>query len=29
MDDKQIINLFFRRDEDAIKVVDEKYESME
>lgn len=27
MDDKQIINLFFRRDEDAIKVVDEKYGS--
>lgn len=27
MDDKQIINLFFQRDEDAIKVVDEKYGS--
>ena len=27
MDDKQIIDLFFRRDEDAIKVVDEKYGS--
>ena len=27
MDDKQIINLFFQRDEDAIKVVDEIYGS--
>lgn len=27
MDDNQIINLFFQRDEDAIKVVDEKYGS--
>lgn len=27
MDDKQIIDLFFQRDEDAIKVVDEKYGS--
>lgn len=27
MDDKQIINLFFQRDEDAIKAVDEKYGS--
>ena len=25
MDDNQIINLFFQRDEDAIKVIDEKY----
>lgn len=27
MDDKQIINLFFQRDEDAINAVDEKYGS--
>lgn len=27
MDDNQIINLFFQRDEDAIKAVDEKYGS--
>ncbi|MDO5338546.1 MAG: hypothetical protein Q4E78_00345 [Eubacteriales bacterium] len=25
MDDNQIINLFFQRDEDAIKAVDDKY----
>lgn len=27
MDDKQIINLFFQRDEDAINAVDQKYGS--
>ena len=27
MDDKQIINLFFQRDEDAINAVDENYGS--
>lgn len=25
MDDNQIINLFFQRDEDAVRVIDEKY----